>query len=76
MIIFIRTGELRHAVLIPHQENVDSLVIYLDFLKNDREQIHVLRGVYQPDAERWLFEPERRAVNWPKDGIIYPEIID
>jgi len=33
-------------------------------------------GVYQPDAERWLFEPERTAVNWPKDGIIYPEIID
>jgi hypothetical protein len=76
MIVFIRTGELRHAVLIPHQENAESLAIYLDFLKNDRELIHVMRGVYEPDAERWLFESDRRAVNWPKDGLIYPTSIE
>jgi hypothetical protein len=76
MIIFIKTGELRHAALIPHQDNAESLAIYLDFLKSDREKIHVMRGVYQPEAERWLFEPDRLAVNWPKDGLIYPAKIE
>jgi hypothetical protein len=76
MIVFIRTGELRHAALIPHQENVDSLAIYLDFLNNDREQIRVMPGIYQPDEEKWLFEPERRAVHWPKDGLIYPDRVE
>jgi hypothetical protein len=76
LIVFKRTGELRHAALIPHQENVDSLAIYLGFLKNDHEQIHVMRGLYQPDEERWLFESERRAVHWPKDGLIYPDGIE
>ena len=76
MIIFIRTGELRHAVLIPHEENAESLAIYLDFLKNDHEQIHVMRGVYEPQAERWLFESGRRPVTWLKDGEIYPRTFE
>jgi hypothetical protein len=72
MIVFIRTGKLRHAALLPHEANAESLAIYLDFLRNDHERIHVMRGVYEPTAERWLFESTRQPVLWPKDGNLYP----
>ncbi len=72
MIMFIRTGELRHAALIPFPENEEALAIYLDFLKNHHEQIHVMRGVYEPANDRWLFESERRPQTWLKHGNLYP----
>jgi hypothetical protein len=71
-----KTGELRHSALLPIEQNPDSLAIYLDFLANDHEQIHVMRGVHQPEAKGWLFERERKAVMWPKTGNIYPADIE
>ncbi len=73
MVIFIKTGELRNAALIPYPENAEAFGTYLDFLKNDRENIHVMRGVYE--GHQWTFEKERRLLFWPKDGDIYPQRI-
>ncbi len=49
MMVFVRTGELRNAVLLPYPEEADSLATYMEFLNNDHEQIHVMIGQYQTD---------------------------
>ena len=73
IILFIKTGDLQHAALIPHEENAEAMNIYLDFLRNDHDLLQVRRGVYQPDADRWLFESRPVEEYWPKVGNIYPD---
>ena len=49
LIIFVKTGEQRNAVLLPYPERTESQAIYLEFLKNDHEQIHVMHGIYESE---------------------------
>jgi len=72
MMVFIGTGMLRHAVLIPCFKGINSLATYLEFMRNDHEQIHTMIGQYFTDPERWVFNPERTPIHWPKDSSSYP----
>ena len=76
MIIFVKTGELRNAVLLPFPESADSMATFMEFLKNDHEQIHVMYGKYEANPGQWTFEKERRLVIWPKDIDSYPRKIE
>ena len=75
MIIFMRTGQHRHAAIVPYSEGDSSLPAYLEFLNNDQEQIQIVRGAFDSPNERWTFENRSRPLRWPKDGMIYPESI-
>jgi hypothetical protein len=74
MVMFIKTGEQRSAALIPYPEDDEAMAIYRGFLENEREQIHVMRGVFE--GEQWRFEKERTPLFWPKHGEIYPDRIE
>jgi len=72
MMIFVRTAQERHAVLLPYPESDASLATFLEFLRNDHEQIHVVHGKYEADNGRWVIDQDRRPVNWPKGIDTYP----
>src|SRR4051794_22968633 len=67
VIIFIKTGEQRSAMLIPYPDNEASFGTYRDFLKNDNEQLQVRRGVFE--GHQWTFEKELRPLHWPKTTL-------
>ena len=72
MMIFVRTAQQRHAVLLPYPESAESMATFLEFLRNDHEQIHVVHGKYEVDNGRWLIDQDRRPVQWPKGIDSYP----
>jgi hypothetical protein len=74
MVIVIKTGDQRSAALIPHPDGDEAMEIYRGFLDNEREQIHVMRGIFE--GEHWRFETARTPMLWLKSGEIYPQRFD
>ena len=76
MMIFVRTGQERHTVLLPYPESADSMVTFLEFLRNDHELIHVVHGEYESNPGQWTIGTECRPVTWPKNTDTYPRSIE
>ena len=76
MMIFVRTAQQRHAVLLPYPGSADSLATFLEFLRNDHEQIHVVHGKYEANNGQWVIDQDRRPVRWPKGIDTYPRMIE
>ncbi len=50
--------------------------MFMDFLKNDHEQIHVMYGQYQSNLGQWNVNPRRRPVVWLKHTDSYPSSLE
>jgi hypothetical protein len=75
IIVFVRTGEMRNAVLLPCADTVsysESVATYYDFLKNDHELIHVHHGTLDEKLRQWTVHPDRLPMTWPKSEDSYP----
>ena len=72
IIVCVRIGEERHAVLMPAWSHPDSAVAYRDFLEGDRETLRVNNALYEPDKDQWLVHPETMEAHWPKNDECCP----
>ena len=70
VIIFVRTGQNMHSVLMPIFDSVDNIPIFLNFLQNENENLMVKFCRY--GTEKW--EISKKSINliWPKQGTLYP----
>jgi hypothetical protein len=49
-----------------------AMEVFLDFIKNDHEEIRLMIGQYHPEPGEWRVNSERRAVRWLKNYDAYP----
>ena len=76
MVVFVRTAQWRHAVLLPFPGNPDAIATFYQFLGNDRTSVNFMAGRFESSNGRWLFDPKRIPGIWPKSGDLYPTSID
>ena len=74
--VFVRTPNQMHAVMLPVFDWIESVPIYLDFLKNDNERIEVATGEFDTAKRCWTVYGDRRQQVWPKQGLLYPQVPD
>jgi hypothetical protein len=67
MVIFIKTGLLCNAVLLPFPNSHSALGVYDGFLKNDHNKINVFMGKFDKDKKNWEFDRKTKEMVWPKD---------
>jgi hypothetical protein len=72
MIVFVKTSDLRNAVLLPYPGNPDSVSVYYEFLTNDNTSIHVMEGRFDEQEQTWRIDPEHKPLSWPKSSETYP----
>ena len=72
IIVFIRTGTLLHAVMLPVYDRADMVSTYIDFLRNQRDSISVALCRYEKGQEHWKINKEPTRLEWPKTGVLYP----
>lgn len=70
IVVFVKTSNLLHAVLIPVLEHLDAALKYMNFLKNDNENIEVSRC--RLEQGQWNIDKQVYNLTWPKKGILYP----
>ncbi|RYZ77740.1 MAG: hypothetical protein EOP06_30170 [Proteobacteria bacterium] len=76
MIVFVKTGEMVHGVLLPTFDTVDTISTFLDFLQNENEEIHVSNSRFNVELSQWEIAPKVNRLTWPKKGTLYPENSD
>lgn len=64
ILVFLRTADLFHAVLVPVFETPDSVAHFLDFLKAPSDHIAVRFGRYS--EEKFEVEPTVHHLSWPQ----------
>lgn len=69
LIVFVRTSELLHAVVIPVLDQPDAAAMYYSFLHNDNDSIEVSSCHLGQDS--WEIHPEVGTLVWPKTGGLY-----
>lgn len=72
VIVFIRTGQLLHSVILPVFDQVDMISTFIDFLKNQNERIKVTLCTFNKYKDRWESNKNPIYLKWPKTGILFP----
>jgi len=72
LVVFIRTDQRLHSVLIPVFESTDAIPRFLNFLENTNETIDANYCIYAKD--KWDISTKTVKLVWPKAGDLYPEI--
>jgi hypothetical protein len=69
-IVFVRTGYLLHAVMLPVSDHLDSLPTFLDFMSNRNESIatRVARYIQRGEGNFWELAREGNRTQWPKQN--------
>ena len=75
MIVFVRIQESLMAALLPFPDDAAAFDIYLDFLQNDHEHIHVVVGQFEKVERNWTFWPDRFQAVWSKGLDSYPRTL-
>jgi len=70
VIVFIRTSQALHAVMVPAFGEIGTVSQFLRFLEDGEETIGTSRCYF--DGDEWLMSPEIRDLRWPKTGILFP----
>lgn len=65
LIVFIRTSQQLHSVMIP----ID-VVTFLNFLRSENESIKV--SYCRLEQDHWEGDKESARIIWPKRGVLYP----
>jgi hypothetical protein len=71
LIIFIRTDQNMHSILVPVFESTESIPIFLNFLNNENENLMVKFCRFR--TENWEISKKSINITWPKKGILYPK---
>ena len=66
LIVYVKTGDLVSAVMLPVPDDPAAMEVFLGFLSNDREEIRLMIGQYHAEPGEWRVNPERRVVTWLK----------
>jgi hypothetical protein len=72
LIVYVKTGDVVNAVMLPMPDDPAAMEVFLEFIKNDHEEIRLMIGQYHPEPGEWRVNPERRAVRWLKNYDAYP----
>jgi hypothetical protein len=77
-IVFVRTGDLIHAVMLPVSDHVESLPTFLGFMRNDNDSIatSVAKFVRGVDGSSWELARESKRTHWPKNYTWEPDATD
>ncbi len=69
VVVFVRTGELLHAVMLPVSDHLDSLPTFLDFMgdSNDSVATSVARYTQRQEGNFWELARESKRTQWPKN---------
>jgi hypothetical protein len=66
---FVRTDDWLQCVLMPAYSDAEGAQTYLDFLRNDQEELWVREAEYDETKARWEVHPTRVGVLWPKRHV-------
>jgi hypothetical protein len=69
-IVFVKTGEMMHGVMIPTFQSIDQVEAFLGFLGNSNSSIQVSTCLFEED--KWSVSQGTMPMTWPKDGILLP----
>ena len=72
LIVFIRTDQDLHAVLIPIFEKIETIPKFLSFLESAKDTMEV--NFCRFKIANWEISRKSIELAWPKTGILYPEI--
>lgn len=73
MIVFVRTGDIGNAVILPAPDNEGALAKFQAFLADDNDTPLVIRdGKYEKDNARWVASTQTKEIRWPKSADSYP----
>ncbi|MXX75213.1 MAG: hypothetical protein F4210_08910 [Holophagales bacterium] len=61
-------GSANYAVMLPCSSRLDDLATYLDFLRNDQEEIRVKLARLEPGREQFIVSEWDYPLRWPKRG--------
>lgn len=70
LIVFIKTSQKLHSVMIPVLDQPDAATTFMSFLQNENEFIDVVPCRFRQD--HWEVNKESVRLIWPKRGILYP----
>lgn len=65
LIVFIRTSQQLHAVMIPNK-----VVTFINFLRSETEEIKV--SYCRLEQDHWAGNKEKASIIWPKRDVLYP----
>jgi hypothetical protein len=68
LVVFVRTGEALHAVLMPASNHPESMAAYWEFMTNDREEIWIHECRLDLPNGCWQASSEPTRLVWPKRG--------
>ena len=69
LVVFIPIVRTLHAVLLPLFEEPWAVKWYLEFLRNDVEQLSVAAVRFQDQS--WHMSRETRTIRWPKPARLF-----
>jgi hypothetical protein len=70
LIVFIKTSQSLHAVMIPIFDQPDAAAMFMDYLQNKNDSVEVTLCRF--DQDRWRIDKKSSRLFWPKSGILYP----
>ncbi len=71
IIVFIKTAQLLHSVMLPNFDRVDTVPTFIDFLRNQNESISVAGCRHEQGEAHWKIDKEPTRLTWPKKGNFY-----
>ncbi|MGA3085299.1 MAG: hypothetical protein ABSE95_10935 [Thermodesulfobacteriota bacterium] len=74
LIVFIRTDQNLHAVLIPIFEEIETIPKFLSFLESEKDTLEV--NFCRFKITNWEISKKSIKLTWPKTGILYPEMYE
>jgi hypothetical protein len=70
--VCVRTGKHLHGALLPFFTKPDSAAAYVEFMKNDREEIWMEDFRYEVDKDEWHATGAPIQSIWPKEAAARP----
>ncbi len=71
-VVFVRTGDSLHAVMLPLSDEVEAIATFLSFLKNENESIAMKLACHTRHGTggRWELSAEVLRMHWIKRGDV------
>ena len=77
MVVFVKSAQLRTAVLLPVPDNVNATMKYNDFLSNAHTELYCLSCHFDRAEKVWEGSATARTpLSWPKSVFSYPSAND
>ena len=66
-LVFVRTGDDTHAVLLPIFEDADGAARFISFLRNPAPRFEIRRALFADD--RWEVSKTAEIIDWPEGRL-------